>query len=331
MLEPERAHVLSLVILNLLNKAGLVNLFLGDRISSPVNVMGIEFQNPVGLAAGLDKNGDYIETLAACGFGFIEIGTVTPLPQDGNPKPRLFRLVEDHAIINRMGFNNKGVAHLVKRVSISNRDCVLGINIGKNMQTPLHEAVNDYQYAFRHVYSHADYITVNVSSPNTPGLRDLQHGDELENILTTLKNEQEVLHKKYNRYVPLVLKIAPDLDASEIEKLAETLLKHDVDGVIATNTTNDRPGLQDENLSSEKGGLSGEPLAEKSDYVLKILSENLDGKIPIIAVGGIMTYEDAQRKMKLGASLIQLYTGFIYEGPSLIRDCIMALSPKKTD
>jgi dihydroorotate dehydrogenase len=334
MLDPEQAHALSLLSLGILHKFGLVDVFVGggafNPASKPTNVMGIDFPNPVGLAAGLDKNGDYIDALAACGFGFVEVGTVTPEPQKGNPNPRLFRLVDDQAIINRMGFNNKGVNHLVEQVKGGSKHCVLGINIGKNRETSLEEAVNDYKYALAHVYLYADYVTINISSPNTPGLRDLQYGDELEKLLNALKKEQSRLHAVHARYVPLVVKIAPDLNENEINELAEAFIKYKIDGVIATNTTNERPNLIDKVLSSEEGGLSGRPLSEKSDHVLERLSDRLNGKIPIIAVGGIMTREDAKRKMQLGASLVQLYTGFIYEGPSLIHDCVKSISYSKS-
>lgn len=328
MLEPERAHHVSLLALDVLYKTGLTALFSGRRISAPLTVMGIEFPNPVGLAAGLDKNGDHIDSLAACGFGFVEIGTVTPKPQVGNPKPRLFRLIDDLAIINRMGFNNKGVDHLVRQVARSQRQCVIGINIGKNRDTPLEKATDDYLYALLCVYQYADYVTINISSPNTPGLRDLQHGKELDNLLSTLKHEQTKLHKKHGKYVPLVVKIAPDLEADEIQQLADTFIRLAIDGVIATNTTNGREGLTDQKYSSEQGGLSGKPLSNKSDTVLAELAARLQGKIPIIAAGGVFSAKDAQRKLNLGASLVQVYTGFIYSGPELVGEIVNALATK---
>lgn len=323
--EPERAHALSLFFLDILHKFGLLKLIAGKRISCPVTVMGIEFANPIGLAAGLDKNGEHIDSLADCGFGFIEIGTVTPMAQPGNPGPRLFRLVNDEAIINRMGFNNEGVEYLVNQVKKSRRNCVLGINIGKNRKTSLDKAIEDYQYALASVYSYADYITINISSPNTPGLRDLQHGDELKNLLKTLKQDQAKLSKEHTRYVPLLVKIAPDLEEGDIKELARTFIDNDIDGVIATNTTNGREGVSGVH-SNEEGGLSGKPLAAKSDEVLALLSDSLQGRIPIIAVGGVFCAADARRKIKLGASLIQVYTGFIYKGPSLIYECVNAVS-----
>ncbi len=325
MLDPERAHGLSLRMLDWLHRLGLIGLFARPRVSSPHTVMGIEFPNRVGLAAGLDKDGEHIDALAACGFGFVEIGTVTPLPQSGNDKPRLFRLEQDEAIINRMGFNNKGVAHLLEQVKQSRRDCVLGINIGKNKVTPNENALDDYQQALLQVYPYADYVTINISSPNTPGLRDLQHGEELRKLLTQLKQDQRKLADEYGRYVPLLVKIAPDLEADEIQSLAETFLSLKIDGVIATNTTNSREGLLDEVQAEEQGGLSGRPLKARSDAVLEALLSHLDGKIPVIAAGGIMSPVDALRKIELGAELVQVYTGFIYQGPDLVRRCGLAI------
>ncbi|MFC1589264.1 quinone-dependent dihydroorotate dehydrogenase [Pseudomonadota bacterium] len=319
--KPEIAHTLSLQLMDVANKLGLLKLFVGKPVKSPVTVMGIEFLNPVGLAAGLDKNGEHIDSLAACGFGFVEIGTVTPRAQPGNPRPRLFRLEADEAIINRMGFNNEGVEYLVDNVKRSQRQCVLGINIGKNRDTSLEHAVDDYRSALTQVYDYADYVTINISSPNTPGLRDLQHGEELEKLLSALKQEQSRLEVAHSKYVPLVVKIAPDLEASDITELAETFIRQNIDGVIATNTTNSREGLSDQKQAEEQGGLSGRPLKQKSDHVLEQLVCKLEGKIPVIAAGGVFSAEDARRKMELGASLVQVYTGFIYQGPNLVREC----------
>ena len=318
---PETAHTLSLWLMDVTNKFGLLKLLVGKTVEAPVTVMGIEFLNPVGLAAGLDKNGDHIDALAACGFGFVEIGTVTPRAQPGNPKPRLFRLTADEAIINRMGFNNQGVEYLLDNVRRSQRKCVLGINIGKNRDTSLENAVDDYQSALSRVYPYADYVTINISSPNTPGLRDLQHGEELEKLLSTLKQEQARLEKVHGKYVPLVVKIAPDLDEPAIAELADTFIRLGIDGVIATNTTNSRDGLSDQVQAKEQGGLSGRPLTQMSDHVLEVLVSELNGKIPVIAAGGVFSTDDARRKMKLGASLIQIYTGFIYQGPDLVKNC----------
>jgi dihydroorotate dehydrogenase len=328
MFEPERAHALSMALLEVAYRLKLTRLLFGKRKYAPVNVMGIEFPNAVGLAAGLDKNGDHIDALAACGFGFVEIGTVTPRPQPGNPRPRLFRLVKDEAIINRMGFNNHGVEYLVNKVKASKRDCVIGINIGKNRDTSLEHAVDDYVYAFEKVYPHADYITVNISSPNTPGLRDLQHGEELNRLLRTLKRHQQQLTEQYQSYRPLLVKIAPDLSDEEIRELAATLLEHQIDGVIATNTTNQRPHLETSVYAAEQGGLSGRPIRQQSDHVLAVLLSELKGKIPVIAVGGIMTAADAQRKIAAGASLVQIYTGFIYAGPQLVADISANIAPE---
>jgi len=327
MLEPERAHAISLFSLDVLHRLGLLGLFVSKRVASSVIVMGIEFPNPIGLAAGLDKNGEHIHSLAACGFGFIEIGTVTPKPQPGNPRPRLFRLVKDEAIINRLGFNNDGVDALVKRVKNSACDCILGINIGKNKTTPLENAADDYCMALERVYPVADYVAINISSPNTPGLRELQYGDELEQLLSKLKQLQQKLHHRHGKYVPLVVKIAPDIEDDEIKVLAASLIKLKIDGVIATNTTNDRPELTD-SRANETGGLSGKPLNKKANHVLGLMAGYLRGKLPIIAVGGVLSAADARRKMELGASLVQIYTGFIYTGPALIARCVNAVSKK---
>lgn len=328
-LDPERAHGLALTMLDWIDRLKLHKL-LGDKtIRLPATVMGIDFPNPVGLAAGLDKNGEHIDSLVACGFGFIEIGTVTPRPQPGNDKPRLFRLVDDEAIINRMGFNNKGVEHLLQQVRQSRCDCVLGINIGKNKDTPLEDATDDYQQALALVYQYADYVTINISSPNTPGLRALQHGDELHKLLTQLKHDQKALADKHGSYVPLVVKIAPDLTNSEIESLAKTFIQLKIDGVIATNTTSSREGLTDQKQATEQGGLSGKPLTEKADEVLASLITALGGEIPVIAAGGVMNATDACRKIELGAALVQVYTGFIYHGPALVAESIQQIAKMK--
>lgn len=329
MFDAETIHVFSLKALSLVSSLGLLRLFVKKRVDSPVTVMGIKFPNAVGLAAGLDKNAQHIDALAQCGFGFIEVGTVTPLAQPGNDKPRLFRLPADNAIINRMGFNNAGVEELIRNVKKSHRSCVLGINIGKNKDTPLENAVDDYIFCMQRVYRYADYIAINISSPNTPGLRDLQHGEGLTSLLTQLKNKQVELAQQYQRYVPLAVKIAPDLDADEIQDIAQRLLSAEIDGVIATNTTNSRPAsLKCKDLAGETGGLSGAPVFELSTHVLKQLVGALQGKMPVIAVGGISSPEDAQDKIDAGASLVQIYTGFIYAGPGLIHDCATALKTR---
>ncbi len=303
-LPPEVAHHLTLVALKLWP-------FHVKQMSRPKRVFGLEFPNAVGLAAGLDKNGDYIDALARLGFGFIEVGTVTPKPQIGNPKPRLFRLPKEQALINRMGFNNRGIDYLVERVKASQYRGILGINIGKNATTPLEKAPQDYVICFQKAAPYASYITINISSPNTQGLRSLQHGEFLENLLRALKAEQA----KQAKYVPLIVKIAPDLTDDEVHELAQAFLKFKIDGVIASNTT----------ILPEKGGLSGSPLTQKSTEILRLFHQELQGKIPLIAAGGIMNSEDAAAKFAAGADLIQLYTGLIYAGPSLIAQCIKAL------
>ncbi|AQT59796.1 quinone-dependent dihydroorotate dehydrogenase [Cellvibrio sp. PSBB023] len=316
--DAETSHELSLDMLGAAERLRLVGLFAGKVPSNPVQVMGLTFDNPVGLAAGLDKNGDYFNALGALGFGFVEIGTITPRPQPGNPQPRLFRIPEAQAIINRMGFNNKGVDHLVEQVKKRRYKGVLGINIGKNAVTPVENAVDDYLICLRKVYDHADYITVNISSPNTPGLRNLQFGDSLSQLLAPLKKEQAALHSATGRYVPIAVKIAPDMDESEIHQVAGILIQEGMDGVIATNTTITRVGVEDYENGSEAGGLSGLPVRDKSTYVVRTLNACLGGKLPIIGVGGILDGASAADKIRAGASLVQVYSGFIYEGPALI-------------
>lgn len=316
--DAETSHELSLDMLGAAERLRLLNLFTSKVPSNPVQVMGLSFDNPVGLAAGLDKNGDYFNALGALGFGFVEIGTITPRPQPGNPQPRLFRIPEAQAIINRMGFNNKGVDHLVAQVKKRRYNGILGINIGKNAVTPVENAVDDYLICLRKVYDYADYITVNISSPNTPGLRNLQFGDSLSQLLAPLKTEQSALHKATGRYVPIAVKIAPDMDEGEIHQVAGILLQEGMDGVIATNTTITRVGVEEYENGNETGGLSGLPVRDKSTYVIKTLNACLGGKLPIIGVGGILDGASAADKIRAGASLIQIYSGFIYEGPALI-------------
>lgn len=319
-LDPETAHEATLNLLKTAHRAGLSRLIHSSPPGKPVRVMGLEFKNPVGLAAGLDKNGNYIDALAGLGFGFIEIGTVTPRPQPGNPKPRLFRLPEHRAIINRMGFNNLGIDHLLAQVARSAYSGVLGINIGKNFDTPIEEAVNDYLVGLRKAYPAAGYITINISSPNTKNLRQLQQGGEIKTLISTLKEEQLKLQQEHGKYVPLVLKIAPDLNHEEIRHIARLLLEFAVDGVIATNTTIARDAVAGHPLAGESGGLSGAPVKEKSTAVVKMLAGELQGRCPIIAAGGILSAEDAEEKLAAGASLIQIYTGLIYKGPALIAE-----------
>ncbi|MDB5901536.1 MAG: hypothetical protein JWM26_414 [Betaproteobacteria bacterium] len=323
-LEAETAHHLTLNALKALESVGLV------RPARPIpgcarDVMGIRFPNPVGLAAGLDKNAEYIDALGALGFGFIEVGTVTPRPQPGNPRPRLFRLPAADAVINRMGFNNLGVERLVQNVHRASWRGVLGINIGKNFETPLERAADDYVACLRKVYSLATYITVNISSPNTKGLRDLQASAQLEALLAALHAERQKLAQDYGRRVPLALKIAPDLADAEIGVIAELLERYAIDGVIATNTTIGRDGVTSLPHGGETGGLSGAPVKAKSTHVVRELARALAGRIPVIGVGGISSGEDAREKIAAGASLVQIYTGLVYKGPALVRECVAAL------
>ena len=321
-LAPERAHELTLSLLKSSHKMGLMR---QNVAAKPVTCMGIEFPNPVGLAAGLDKNGAYIDALAGQGFGFIEIGTITPRPQAGNPHPRLFRLPQAKAIINRMGFNNDGVDQLVENVKAAKFKGILGINIGKNADTPVEKAVDDYLICLEKVYNYASYITVNISSPNTKNLRSLQSGDALTELLETLKNRQLELAQENQHYVPLVLKVAPDLDNSDIAFIAKQLLQFKIDGLIVTNTTLSREGVEGLEHAEEAGGLSGAPVFEKSTACLAAFAAVLKGQIPLIGVGGILSGADAAAKKQAGASLVQVYSGLIYTGPKLVKDCVDAL------
>ncbi|MDR6628297.1 dihydroorotate dehydrogenase [Acinetobacter lwoffii] len=321
-LAPERAHELTLSLLKSSHKMGLMR---QNVAAKPVTCMGIEFPNPVGLAAGLDKNGAYIDALAGQGFGFIEIGTITPRPQAGNPHPRLFRLPQAKAIINRMGFNNDGVDQLVENVKVAKFKGILGINIGKNADTPVEKAVDDYLICLEKVYNYASYITVNISSPNTKNLRSLQSGDALTELLETLKKRQLELAQEYQHYVPLVLKVAPDLDNSDITFIAKQLLQFKIDGLIVTNTTLSREGVEGLEHAEEAGGLSGAPVFEKSTACLAAFAAVLKGQIPLIGVGGILSGADAAAKKQAGANLVQVYSGLIYTGPKLVKDCVDAL------
>lgn len=321
-LAPESAHELTLSMLKSAHKMGAIRQTVAAK---PVTCMGIEFPNPVGLAAGLDKNGAYIDALAGLGFGFIEIGTITPKPQEGNPKPRLFRIPQAKAIINRMGFNNDGVDQLVENVKAAKFKGILGINIGKNATTPVEDAVSDYLVCLEKVYNYASYITVNISSPNTKNLRSLQSGHALTELLETLKKRQLELAEELQHYVPLVLKVAPDLEASDIEFIASQLLQFKIDGLIVTNTTLSREGVEGLPFGDEAGGLSGAPVFEKSTACLAAFSKILQGKIPLIGVGGILSGEQAVAKQQAGASLVQIYSGMIYTGPTLIKDCVDAM------
>lgn len=328
-LDAETAHGIGMSGLSFLNATGFSGLLAKPVAACPVEVMGLKFPNPVGLAAGLDKNGDYIDGLAALGFGSIEIGTITPRPQDGNPKPRLFRVPEAQGIINRMGFNNAGVDKLlanVRAAQFPKKGGILGINIGKNATTPIDKAADDYLICLEKVYNDASYVTVNISSPNTKNLRELQKDEALDDLLAQLKAKQEQLAESYGKYVPMALKIAPDLDDTQITAIADALRRHRMDGVIATNTTLSRDGVENLPNGKETGGLSGAPVFRKSTEVLKKLSVALAGELPIIGVGGILNGQDAVAKIEAGASLIQVYSGFIYRGPELVSETAAALA-----
>ncbi|WP_372964013.1 quinone-dependent dihydroorotate dehydrogenase [Marinobacter sp.] len=324
-LPPEQAHNFALKGMDIAQKLGMLGLFSRHPAPCPVNVMGLEFPNPVGLAAGLDKNADHLDALGALGFGFIEVGTVTPLAQPGNPKPRMFRLPEHQAIINRMGFNNEGLGHLVNNVENRRYKGVLGINVGKNKDTPNEQSELDYRKGIAAVYAHADYITVNVSSPNTPGLRDLQFGDSLKQLLYAIKDEQSRCHKAHGHYVPVAVKIAPDMDDAGIRFVAAALLEAGLDGVIATNTTISREAVRGHRHEQETGGLSGAPVRQASLRVIEGLYAELGERLPIIGVGGISDGASAAEKVRAGARLVQIYTGFIYRGPALIGEAVDAI------
>lgn len=319
-LSAEQSHDLTLALL----RRGAGHLWPGCVPAKPVTVMGIEFPNPVGLAAGLDKNGDCIRGLAALGFGFLEVGTVTPRPQPGNPKPRLFRLPPAKALINRMGFNNHGVDYLLRSVDSSRFQGVLGINIGKNFDTPVERAVDDYLFCLEQVHQAASYVVVNVSSPNTPGLRTLQHGDALESLLSTLREAQTRLDQRAGRRVPLLIKIAPDNDGEAMAAMADAFIRHQMDGVIVGNTTLSRVGVEGLAHGDEAGGLSGAPLKSLADQALAAMVNALDGKLPVIGVGGILNGQDVADKQRLGASLVQVYSGLIYRGPGLVAEAVKA-------
>ncbi|OAI53112.1 dihydroorotate dehydrogenase [Betaproteobacteria bacterium SCGC AG-212-J23] len=315
-LDPEAAHHLALRLSRFALRASVP-----DR---PVTVMGLHFPNPVGLAAGLDKDAAYIDGLAKLGFGFLEVGTVTPRPQPGNARPRIFRISQKNALINRFGFNNVGVDAFLANVARRRWRGILGINIGKNFDTPVERAADDYAFCLEKVYGAASYVTVNISSPNTKGLRDLQQERQLEELLERLANVRERLARSYGRRVPLVLKVAPDLEENEIRAIAATILRHGFDGLIATNTTISRAGVEGLPHADEAGGLSGTPVLEKSTAVLASFRDRLAGKLALIGAGGIASAGDARKKIDAGASLVQLYTGLIYRGPALVRECVSA-------
>lgn len=325
-LDPETAHTLSLKGMRLGHQLHMMRMVSGHHVEDPATVMGLTFPNRVGLAAGLDKNGDYLAALGALGFGFIELGTVTPRPQPGNPKPRLFRLPEHEAIINRMGFNNKGVDHLVEQLKQQRAGYkgIVGVNIGKNRDTPLEKSVDDYLICLRAVHPYADYIAINISSPNTPGLRDLQGDSSLDPLLSALKAEVTRLDRENGRRVPIAVKIAPDMSDEQIDALTDTLVRHQIDGVIATNTTIDRQAVEGHRHAGETGGLSGRPVADASTRIVWRIHHRAP-TLPIIGVGGILSGHDALEKQRAGAELVELYSGFIYRGPGLVGACARAL------
>jgi dihydroorotate dehydrogenase len=328
-LDAERAHQHTLRLLDAAHSLHLLSLALPKPVADPVKAMGISFPNAVGLAAGLDKDGAHIPALSDLGFGFIEVGTVTPLAQSGNPTPRMFRIAEHQGIINRMGFNNQGVKTLVANIERSGFKGVLGVNIGKNATTPIDQAASDYLSCMDQVYQSASYITINISSPNTKNLRQLQQGDELSALLLQLKNRQRALAERHGHYVPLAVKIAPDLEAEAIAEVAQLLIRHEIDGVIAGNTTLSRSEIAGHAHAGQAGGLSGAPLKQRSTALIRELARQLDGALPIIGVGGIFSGEDAVEKIRAGATLVQLYTGLVYRGPALIAETAQALARER--
>ncbi|EFO3846081.1 quinone-dependent dihydroorotate dehydrogenase [Escherichia coli] len=321
-LDPERAHEFTFQQLRRITGTPFEALVRQKVTAKPVNCMGLTFKNPLGLAAGLDKDGECIDALGAMGFGSIEIGTVTPRPQPGNDKPRLFRLVDAEGLINRMGFNNLGVDNLIENVKKAHYDGVLGINIGKNKDTPVEQGKDDYLICMDKIYPYAGYIAINISSPNTPGLRTLQYGEALDDLLIAIKNKQNDLQKIHQKYVPIAVKIAPDLSEEELIQVADSLVRHNIDGVIATNTTLDRSLVQGMKNCDQTGGLSGRPLQLKSTEIIRRLSQELNGRLPIIGVGGIDSVIAAREKIAAGATLVQIYSGFIFKGPPLIKEIV---------
>ena len=321
-LDAEQAHHFTLDGLARAYRLGLLQKV--AHHTCPTTLMGLSLPNPIGLAAGLDKNGQYIDALAALGFGFIEIGTVTPKAQAGNPLPRLFRVPEHQAVINRMGFNNQGIDAMIQNIEKSRFNGILGINIGKNATTPIENAADDYLLCLEKAYAHAGYITVNISSPNTQNLRALQGSDELSALLSALKNKQAHLAAAHGRYVPLAVKIAPDLNEQQVADIAHAAMQTEIDGIIATNTTIDKSALGHHPLAGEQGGLSGAPVREASNRVLKQLLAELEGRLPVIGVGGILSGADAAAKLHMGAAAVQVYSGLIYRGPALVKECLRA-------
>lgn len=329
-LEPEHAHHAGMRALELAHKLGICRLIAGGATDTPLQLMGLKFPNRVGLAAGLDKNGDHIDALAALGFGFVEVGTVTPRPQPGNPRPRMFRLPEANAIINRLGFNNLGVDYMVANLRRIRFRGVLGVNIGKNFDTPINAAEGDYLLCLERVYAYASYVTINISSPNTKNLRQLQAGVALEKLLGAIVRTRDRLARAHGRRMPLALKIAPDLTDEEIGAIAALLVSHGIDAVIATNTTLSRRGVEGLAHADEAGGLSGAPVFGPSNRVIRLLSRELRGQVPVIGAGGILSGNDAREKLAAGASLVQVYSGLIYRGPQLISDIRRTLATART-
>jgi dihydroorotate dehydrogenase len=330
-LDPEQAHDLTLQQLARWQNTPLQNLWSGPKVADPVTLAGLKFPNRVGLAAGLDKNARCIDAFAAMGFGFVEVGTVTPLAQPGNPKPRMFRLPQAQALINRLGFNNQGLEAFVQNVQQSQSrqqtgTCLLGLNIGKNAATPIEQATDDYLIGLNGVYPHADYVTLNISSPNTKNLRALQSDEALDQLLSALAQRREKLSQEHQKRIPLFVKIAPDLDETQVKVIAATLLRHGMDGVIATNTTLARTAVQGLPHAEETGGLSGRPVFEASNQVIGQLRAELGSGFPIIGVGGILSGADALAKRHAGADLVQIYTGLIYRGPALVHEAARALA-----
>ncbi|HTJ92691.1 MAG TPA: quinone-dependent dihydroorotate dehydrogenase [Pararobbsia sp.] len=325
-MDAEDAHHLTLSMLRVGGRSGLASLVMPRPVEATRTVMGLTFRNAVGLAAGLDKEGSCIDGLASLGFGFIEVGTVTPRAQPGNPKPRMFRLPDADALINRLGFNNGGVEQFIRNVQAANYKGILGLNIGKNADTPIERAADDYLFCLERVYPFASYVTINISSPNTKNLRQLQGVGELDALLAALKDKQQRLDDMHAKHVPLVLKIAPDLDDAQIDDIAATVLRHGIEGVIATNTTLSRTAVAGMPHADEAGGLSGRPVFNASNEVIRKLYARFGRDVPIIGVGGILSGDDARQKLDAGAALVQLYTGLIYRGPALVRECARALA-----
>ncbi|OOF69591.1 quinone-dependent dihydroorotate dehydrogenase [Rodentibacter caecimuris] len=327
-MDAEKAHNFTILCLKLAGNPiflPLLRRLIACPEGTPKTVMGIKFKNPIGLAAGADKNGEAIDGFGALGFGFIEVGTVTPIAQEGNAKPRQFRLIEAEGIINRNGFNNNGIDYLIENVKKARYNGVIGINIGKNKVTPLERGIDDYIFCLNKAYNYAGYITINISSPNTPDLRQLQYGDFFENLLKSIKARQQILAEQYNKYVPITVKIAPDLNESEVIQIADTLRRYQMDGVIATNTTISRNNVVGVKNAEQQGGLSGKPLQDKSTAIIQRLNQELKGQIPIIGSGGIDSIANAQEKTQAGAALLQVYSGMIYHGPKLVKNLIEAI------